>query len=43
MELSRLMKVSVEEIQKDRIKSARDMPHKNSTQYCFLKGAKTVI
>lgn len=42
MELSRLMKVPVQEIQKDRIKSARDAAQKFNTTV-VLKGAKTVI
>lgn len=41
-ELSRLMKVSVDEILKDRIKSARDAAMKFNT-IVVLKGAKTVI
>lgn len=41
-ELSRLMKVPVEEIQKDRVKSARDAAQKFNT-IVVLKGAKTVI
>ena len=41
-ELSRLMRVSVEEIQKDRAKSARDAAQKFNT-IVVLKGAMTVI
>jgi len=41
-ELSRLMKISVEEIEKDRIKSARDAAQKFNT-IVLLKGANTVI
>jgi len=42
MELSRLMKIPVEEISKDRIKSARDAAQKFNT-IVVLKGAKTII
>ena len=41
-ELSRLTKISAEEIQKDRVKAARDAAQKFNT-IVVLKGAKTVI